>query len=1279
MEEVNLEMEREHADFVETVLQSRSRVCNACGSSTHQRFSSRACPHNSNSLRMAARDPTRIPTERDDRGEMKTICANVKCRAMMWIDERASSSSKANPRFQMCCSKGSANIEHLKSTPALIASLLRGSDEKSKEFRANIRLYNSSLSFSSMGVKLDQSLANMRTGNYTFRIQGSPYHLIGSALPQDGVSPSFAQIYIYDSDQELNYRHSIFPTVNRDTLRELQELMHENPLIEKFKTMVQISEEQRGLNEGGGVNALDEVKLVFRGEGLLDSRRYNRPTALSEIAAIIVGGEGSSNDALTSSRDIIVYAKGDGTLTRINEKNQFYDPLHYVLLHPDGSPAWNINTMSDTGKKVSTMDFYSSRLMLRPNNGNLLHLYGKLYHQYIVDMYAKMEQGRLSFISLNQKQLRADMYKGLEDALTVNDQGVSLAQLGSKVILPSSFVGGPRHMAQNYHDAMSIVRRMGKPDLFITFTCNPTWPEITRELLDGQIASDRPDLCVRVFKMKHKQMLTDIVENKIFGRVIGYVYTIEFQKRGLPHAHMLFILHPEDKPNSPEDYDKMISAEFPDVNTHPLAYETVTKNMVHGPCGLLNPQSPCMKDLTCTKKFPKPFAPETTLNSTGGYPAYKRRDTGQSIQRTIVQGGRRQITVDNRWVVPYNLFLCTKYNAHINVESCASIDAIKYVFKYVYKGHDRASMTVEQNNEIKSYLDARYVSAPESCWRLFGFSMHKEYPPHQRLQVHEEKKQTVYYRESQNLGDVVNRAAQEETTLTAWMKMNAESEDARLILYPDFPEHYVWHTETDPKKWTKRTKGFTIGRIYAVSPKETEKYYLRMILYHIPGATCFQDLRTVNGTVYSSYQETAEALGLLESDNQWELCMSEASTFNSAQSLRNLFCVIVVFCFPSNAYGLFEKFRSVMSDDILHKLRNDESLDPVLIDLEDRSHQHCLLELNDILLAQYDYNLADYPGFTIPAIDTRHSDPNIANTPLLIREHQSLIAAAQARPEDIDISIFNEDQLSVYQSIIDVALSSGSTCPPNGKIFFVDGPGGTGKTFLFNSLLFRVRREGHIALSVASSGTAALLMDGGRTSHSMFKIPLEVESNTMCRIKPNSVTALLLKQTKLILWDESSMTSRNIFEAVDRTFRDIMRHENADFADIPFGGRLIVFGGDFRQILPVVRKGSRSDIIGQCINSSFLWSNVKVLKLRINMRVKQALSFNTELAAELQAFADKLLDIGGGKLQTLDVPSTFGSSCTDLIEIPPHMVIPGDNLIDLLKALYPDFVFLTIH
>lgn len=178
----------------------------------------------------------------------------------------------------------------------------------------------------------------------------------------------------------------------------------------------------------------------------------------------------------------------------------------------------------------------------------------------------------------------------------------------------------------------------------------------------------------------------------------------------------------------------------------------------------------------------------------------------------------------------------------------------------------------------------------------------------------------------------------------------------------------------------------------------------------------------------------------------------------------------------------------------------------------------------------------------------------------------------------------------------------------------------------------------------------------------------------MCNIKPNSDLADLIKQTTLIIWDESSMISRSTFEALDRTFKDIFGTENAVLETVPFGGRLMVFGGDFRQVLPVVPRGGRSDVVNQCINRSFLWRHVEVKKLRINMRVQQAQNNNdVPLSAEIQQFADMLLEIGDGRTQTLKVHdrSTNNIFNTDYIQITSSMLIPGENVLCLLSAVYP--------
>ncbi|OBZ80971.1 hypothetical protein A0J61_10980 [Choanephora cucurbitarum] len=153
----------------------------------------------------------------------------------------------------------------------------------------NIRLYNSFLSFTSFGVNLDLSLANSSVGSYTFRIWGSPYHLIGSVMPPNNANPKFAQIYIYDAKQELANRYAIALCVNITTLQQLQQLMNRlNPFVSIFKNMTQIANDQRNSSEAQAneIESLENIKLVFRAEGVPDRRRYNRPTHGSEVAAI---------------------------------------------------------------------------------------------------------------------------------------------------------------------------------------------------------------------------------------------------------------------------------------------------------------------------------------------------------------------------------------------------------------------------------------------------------------------------------------------------------------------------------------------------------------------------------------------------------------------------------------------------------------------------------------------------------------------------------------------------------------------------------------------------------------------------------------------------------------------------------------------------------------------------------------------------------------------------------------------------------------------------------
>ncbi len=165
-----------------------------------------------------------------------------------------------------------------------------------------------------------------------------------------------------------------------------------------------------------------------------------------------------------------------------------------------------------------------------------------------------------------------------------------------------------------------------------------------------------------MFKIKLKELINDIHKKHILGCMIVGIYVIEFQKRGLPHAHILIFFVEDYKPHTVEDVDRMISVKLPNPQTNRFAHEIVSICMMDGPCGAAFPNAPCMEDDKCTKQYPRKFQSETLMD-VNGYPIYQRRDMGHTI---LVHG----VELDNRWVVPHNVYLSTKYDAHINVEVC---------------------------------------------------------------------------------------------------------------------------------------------------------------------------------------------------------------------------------------------------------------------------------------------------------------------------------------------------------------------------------------------------------------------------------------------------------------------------------------------------------------------------------------------------------------------------------------------------------------------------------
>jgi hypothetical protein len=301
--------------------------------------------------------------------------------------------------------------------------------------------------------------------------------------------------------------------LNETILGSLQELLKDNPFAAVLQNNREIIERDPNLC------------IVIKADSTLDLRRYNEPT--SDEVAVLLPGHGIDQ---TTSRDVVLRSN-DGALLRIDHTNKACDALHYVLLYPNGENGWNLS-LKNNDPKITCHAFYRY-LLHRRSDFSLLHRSGRLFQQWCVDMWAKVEQQNLRYLKgpEGQRKIRSECYSGLQDAI-VND--VPAEQIGKTVILPSTFTSGPRYMAQCYYDAMAIVRRYGKPDLFITFTCNPKWKEIVDILAleNGVYTTNYPDILDRVFHEKLKELLRLLKEEHVLGVTIADIYVIEFQKRG---------------------------------------------------------------------------------------------------------------------------------------------------------------------------------------------------------------------------------------------------------------------------------------------------------------------------------------------------------------------------------------------------------------------------------------------------------------------------------------------------------------------------------------------------------------------------------------------------------------------------------------------------------------------------------------------------------------------------------------------------------------------------
>jgi hypothetical protein len=586
------------------------------------------------------------------------------------------------------------------------------------------------------------------------------------------------------------------------------------------------------------------------------------------------------------------------------------------------------------------------------------------------------------------------------------------------------------------------------------------------------------------------------------------------------------------------------------------------------------------------------------------------------------------------------------FSAHINVESCQSVQSIKYICKYVNKGSDQAVFGLQKSgtnlDEVETYQMGRYISSNEAVWRILSFPIHDRSPAVVHLSVHLENGQRLYFKPDNLQQQLLEPPT---TTLTAFFELCQNDPFAKTILYCDAPRYYTWNASE--KKFQRRKQGAdveghpgvkctdTLGRVYTVHPSQAECFFLRMLLHVVRGPTSFGDLKTVDSRECETFREACQRRGLLEDDQQWEMTMAEASATQSPSRIRHLFCILLTTCAISNPLGLWEKFKESLCEDILLKLRRENP--QLQINFSAEIFNRGLILLEDICLSMTERPLK-FVG--LPTPNRGACSPLSAEILRETNYNTQVLQEFVASNEPLLVT----DQKKAYMEILSLVQAK------TGGIIFLDAPGGTGKTFIINLLLAKIRAQQEIALAVASSGIASTLLQGGRTAHSAFKLPLNLahDPEATCNISKGSPKADVLQKCSLIVWDECTMSHRRALEALDQTLKDL--HGNTSL----MGGAVVVLAGDFRQTLPVIPRSTPADELKACLKASYLWGEVKKLSLTTNMRV--------HLLGDVASakFSQQLLCLGEGKAPV--------DQETGLITFPPDFCTIAKSL-DELKAI----------
>ena len=870
-----------------------------------------------------------------------------------------------------------------------------------------------------------------------------------------------------------------------------------------------------------------------------------------------------------------------------------YDQLVYPLLYWNGQGGIG-KLYPEEHWKSRDMRFALRAICLQPPQSYCKQC-SVLLDEYLCSGYGRDLQIKVNKAFQIQMSLlsQKEALNGLNESVS-ESYDKDKNQFGIKTFIPATFTGSPAYWNSVAKNGFYLSMILGAPTFFITMTENPHWHEISALNTEKDIMMNSV-LLARIFYQKKNSLISYIKKSKIFGEVKGYLWRDEYQKRGLPHCHIL--LWTDFDTSDTLELDKKVTCRLPLED--PYITNEIRTNQL--------------------KELSKTFMTHTCTQRCGGltgkccYGFPKTPHDATTIENNRVEFARNE---GDELIVPHSPKLLALFRSHIDVEPVLSTSSIGYVLKYATKDSDSGDISFEnikycgqeigENDQLRRYAATHIVSAPEAYNSICGLRRQEMSPTIELLPIHEEGDRKIVVRRNETKEDIVKKI---ETSMS-----KLERYFARPLL-PEFDnlkfcEYYSYYVVSkgtggtpdrgDPVFSIRLKRKRSFCAIKFVKLTDHELFALRLLLQEIP-AHSFDELRAG----FATFWEAAKDLGLVENGQEFQTIMAEAIAIHRPPSdLR----VLVVMLYEQGAD--FEKLISAFSTELEADLTN-----------------------KNITLKQIFGSMFSSRNIPIPSYLKESEE----------EEEPSLTFEIEDIPSDV---ILNEGQKAFVNSVVNIVENHKLT-HLGPYLMFLQGRAGTGKTFTTNYLITTLRKQGYNVLVTGTTGIAASQYQGGQTVHSLFalKIDQKIKDNEFtCNIGLGTQRSNQLKNADLIIIDEISMMTIKTATGVDYTLRYIVSSNYGyDEKDIeydmipPFGNIPILFVGDLLQLPPVI-PGSHASVAQRLITRCEWWNEVILFGLFQPMR-----SLNI-------TWAQHLVNIGNGNNGDLkywnDLHKYFGITIT---------------------------------